>query len=300
VKILHIDTGTEMRGGQHQVLLLIQALAREGHENLLLAHPGGQLFEAAKAGGITAHATGLSSVWRFSCSADIVHAHDAHAHTAAAIASRKPFVVSRRVAFPVRRSALSRWKYARAARYLAVSKFVASQLTTAGIPEQRIDVVYDAIGRVSSAEWSSDAPAIALASTDPRKGRDLIEQAASLTTVPILFSEDLARDLQRASMFVYITRSEGLGSAALLAMAMGVPVIASRIGGLAEVFEHGASGLYTENDPMAIASAMTELSRNRGLATQIIAGGTCRVADQFSSERLASDTLASYERASRG
>jgi hypothetical protein len=195
---------------------------------------------------------------------------------------------------------LSRWKYARAARFLAVSKFVASQLIAAGVPAERVDVVYDAVGAATPAEWSGDAAAVALASRDPGKGRDLIEQASSFTTVPVHFSDDLTRDLRRASTFVYITRSEGLGSAALLAMAMGIPVIASRTGGLAEVFEHGVSGLYTDNDPKAIASAMTELSRNRDLATQIIAGGRQRVADLFSIGRLVQGTLASYEKALRG
>ncbi|HXR74526.1 MAG TPA: glycosyltransferase family 4 protein [Bryobacteraceae bacterium] len=300
VNILHIDTGTEMRGGQHQVLLLIHALAREGQENLLLGRPGSPLFHTAAAEGIATRAADLSGIWRFSSRFDIVHVHDARAHTAAAIASRTPFVVSRRVAFPVRRGLLSRWKYARAARFLAVSKFAASQLIAAGIPTERIDVVYDAVGPATPAEWSGDAPAVALASRDPGKGRDLIEQASSFTVVPVHFSNDLTRDLRRASMFVYITRSEGLGSAALLAMAMGIPVVASRTGGLAEVFEHGVSGLYTDNDPKAIASAITELSSNRDLATRIIAGGKRRVADLFSIERLVKGTLASYEKALRG
>jgi glycosyltransferase involved in cell wall biosynthesis len=101
-------------------------------------------------------------------------------------------------------------------------------------------------------------------------------------------------------MFVYITRSEGLGSAALLAMTMGIPVIASRIGGLAEVFEDGISGLYTDNDPEGIASAMTELSRNRDLAAGIIAAAKIRVADKFSIGRLIDGTLASYEKALGG
>lgn len=298
--ILHIDTGNEMRGGQRQILLLVRALASAGHDNLLLARPGSPLFKAAEAEGITTYAADLRDIWRLSGRSDVVHVHDARAHTAAAIASRKPFVVSRRVAFPIGRNPLSHWKYTRAARYLAVSRFVASQLNTAGISPARIDLVYDAVAPVAPANWSGDAPAVALASRDTGKGRDLIEQAASFTETPVHFSDDLARDLKRASMFVYITRSEGLGSAALLAMAMGIPVIASRIGGLAEVFEHGISGLYTDNDPRAIACTMTELFRNRELAARIIAAAKRRVADRFSVAQLVKGCLASYERALRG
>jgi len=50
--------------------------------------------------------------------------------------------------------------------------------------------------------------------------------------IPVHFSTDLQKDLPRAWLFVYITELEGLGSAALLAMAHGLPVLASDIGGL--------------------------------------------------------------------
>ena len=76
---------------------------------------------------------------------DLVHAHDARTHTLGALGglfASVPLVVSRRVAFPVRKSAASRWKYSRAALYLAVSQFVARQLRVAGVEEKRIRVVY--------------------------------------------------------------------------------------------------------------------------------------------------------------
>ena len=94
---------------------------------------------------------------------------------------------------------------------------------------------------------------IALATREREKGRDLVERAAALGGLPVVFSSNLESDLLHASAFVYITRSEGLGSAALLAMAMGVPVIASCIGGLTEVFEDETSGLFVPNDAAQIA-----------------------------------------------
>ena len=160
--------------------------------------------------------------------ADVVHAHDARSHTLAALLVAKPLVVSRRVAFPIKRSPVSRWKYKKPARFLAVSEFVATQLKCAGIPTEKIDVVYDAVlPSELMGEWNPLYPAIALATADPGKGRDLVEQAARHAGIDVLFSDDLLRDLRKASMFVYISRSEGLGSAALLAMQLGIPVIAS-------------------------------------------------------------------------
>ncbi len=91
------------------------------------------------------HAPRMREIWKWSRASAVVHAHDAKAHTLAALASRKTFVVSRRVAFPVKRTVASRWKYRRATRYLAVSEYVAGELRKAGVPAAKIDVVYDGV-----------------------------------------------------------------------------------------------------------------------------------------------------------
>ena len=298
MRILHVDTGPYMRGGQIQVMLTIQGSQHRGHECVLLARQGAPLWRAARDAGISTFPARISELWKRSAAFDIVHVHDAHAHTMAALASRPPFVVSRRVAFPVKRGFASKWKYSRASRFIAVSHFVARMLQSAGIAGEKIDVVYDAVEiEQQAAHWDAGRPAVALASSDRQKGRNLIERAADLAHIPVVFSTDLKRDLLNASMFVYITRSEGLGSAALLAMAMGVPVIASRTGGLAEVFEHEHSGLYVGNDPEEIARAMRSVRDNPALAATLISGAKQRVSEMFTTERLIENTLKSYERA---
>jgi hypothetical protein len=287
-----------MRGGQRQVLLLMAGLAEAGHECILLASERNPLAQAAMRAGLIVRAAEAKELWQCSKQAAMVHAHDARAHTLAAIASRRKFVVSRRVAFPVRRSVASLWKYQRATRFIAVSQFVANQLQAAGIRTEKIDVVYDGVEAVAPAErWNPTYPAVALASGDPQKGRDLVEQAAGIAHIPVLFSDNLAEDLSRASMFVYITRSEGLGSAALLAMSMGVPVIASNVGGLSEVIADSASGLLVANETAEIASAMRRVLDEPGLAPELIGRARARVAERFTSRDLVKGTLASYERA---
>ena len=287
-----------MRGGQRQVLLLMRGLRQAGHNSLLLAHADAPLWRAAQGEGFEVQSAQWKQVRRCSTGVDLVHAHDAHAHTMAVIGSRRPLVVSRRVAFPIKRTIFSKWKYARAARFIAVSQFVADRLTEAGIARDRIDVVHDGVEQTGSPlERTPEGPAVALASTDPQKGKDVIESAAKLAHVRVLFSENLHEDLPRASMFLYITRSEGLGSAALLAMSFGVPVIASRIGGLPEVIEHGVSGILVENEPEEIAAAMDRLATNPPLAEQLIEQGRLRIQSQFTQERLLEGTMATYRRA---
>jgi len=298
LRILHIDTGDEMRGGQHQVLLLLKALRKAGCEQSLLVRHAGPLGDLAKSAGFPVRIGGLRSTFRLSRSVDIVHAHDARAHLWSATASAARFVVSRRVAFPIKRTPASRWKYARAARYLAVSQCVARELESACVPGAKIDIVYDSVEtQPTMPTWDPTAPAVALASTDPMKGRDLVERAAHVSGVPVVFSNDLALDLQRASMFVYITRSEGLGSAALLAMSLGVPVVASAVGGLPETVQHQQTGLLTGNEERTIARAMRRILEEPDLAGQLRLAAFAAVKERFSPERMAQDTLASYRRA---
>ncbi len=280
------------------MLLLMKLLRDAGHQCTLLAHDGGDLWRAAIGLDFEVHSASASQLWRRSGASDLVHAHDAHAHTMAALASRRRFVVSRRVAFPVGTSFASRWKYRRARRFLAVSRFVAKQLETARINPDRVDLVFDGVEEIpQAAAWSPEYPAVALASVDPMKGRDLVEAAAKTSGVAVHFSDNLPADLTRSSMFVYLTRSEGLGSAALLALQMGVPVIASQVDGLAEVFVDGVSGLYVKNETTDVIKAMRRILANPALARALIANGKSRVAECFSARQLRTNTIAAYQRA---
>lgn len=290
-----------MRGGQHQVLLLLQALREAGHQCTLLAAKAGELFGAAMKAQFSVHTADAAQIWRLSSHADLVHAHDARAHTLAAISCRRKFVVSRRVAFRVRRSVASLWKYQRPARFLAVSRFVAHELETVGLRHEKIDVVYDAVSdNVVEADSSSSAPVVALASRDREKGRDLVETAADLGGFPVVFSSHLEADLLHSSAFVYISRSEGLGSAVLLAMAMGVPVIASSVGGLTEIFEDEVSGLFVQNEPGEIARKVQRVRSEPALAVKLIEGAKRRVAESFTVRHLLEGTMRSYRRAIDG
>ena len=262
-----------------------------------MARAGSPLFEAAWQANFAVQDVSLAGL-AFSRKADLVHVHDARAHTVAALAAWVPFVVSRRVAFPVKRTVLSRWKYRRPRRFLAVSQFVAGELKSAGIAEEKIDVVYDGVqDNVTPAVWSAHAGAVALASDDPQKGRDLVESAARIADCPVVYSRDLTKDLLDASLFLYITRAEGLGSAALLALAMGVPVIASKLGGLPEVLGDGHAGLLVENDPMQIATAIKRVREDSALAGTFIERGKERVVKLFTAQKMVENTLASYRRA---
>jgi L-malate glycosyltransferase len=303
MRILHLDAGREMRGGQWQALRLIEGLAAIGVDQTLLARAGSPLFQAAlrasQNGGWRVEPVGLARAATLAGRHDLIHAHDARGHTIGAIAGmvgRRPLVVSRRVAFKVAFKVVvkvaSRWKYSRAKRYLAVSEFVKSVLMAGGVPEERISVVYDGVPVLEQAQ-GPDVVAPANAS-DPRKGAPLAMEAARLAGVPLKLSTDLERDLSRAAVFVYITHSEGLGSAVLLAMGAGVPVVASRTGGLPETIRHGENGLLVENDAASIAAAIHQLMVDYDLARRMGEAARRTVLEKFTVDHMVRRTLEAY------
>lgn len=286
MRILHLDSGREMRGGQWQALRLHRGLIARGHHSLLLAREGFPLLETAHKEQLPAEPLRIAALLR---PFDIVHVHDARSHTLGALFARNRLVVSRRVAFPVRESLLSRWKYRRAALFIAVSHFVASQLAAAGIDRGRIVVVYDGVPLPSQAACGNAI--LAPATNDPMKGAELAREAARLAGVEIQFSDNLDRDLPHARALLYLTQSEGLGSAVLLGMAHGVTVIASRTGGILELIENGSNGVLVENNPEAVASALQNIDPVLGQRAR------ATFAARFTEERMIESTLDAYRRA---
>ncbi|PWU03447.1 MAG: hypothetical protein C5B51_19055 [Terriglobia bacterium] len=287
MRVLHLDSGREMRGGQWQVLRLVEGLDREAVECTLMARPGSSLFLRAGKAGLRVEPLGLRRVLSLSRAHDLVHAHDARSHTMGLLA-RRPLLVSRRVAFPVG----SRWKYRRAHHYLAVSDHVKSVLIAGGVPEEKISVVYDGVPLLDQAGGAKIlAPANA---GDPQKGAALVLEGAHLAGVTVTLTSDLERDLPEAGVFVYITHSEGLGSAVLLAMSAGLPVIASNTGGLREVICHGENGMLVENAAPAIAAAIRELTANPGLARSLGQAARRTVEERFTTAIMVRRTMEVY------
>src|SRR5665213_3011141 len=99
MRILHLDSGRAMRGGQWQVLRLHAGLVRRGHESVLSAREEGPLLAAARSAGLPCEPLRALGLGMRSRGFDLVHAHDARTHTLGALFARVPLVVSRRVAF---------------------------------------------------------------------------------------------------------------------------------------------------------------------------------------------------------
>jgi glycosyltransferase involved in cell wall biosynthesis len=95
--------------------------------------------------------------------------------------------------------------------------------------------------------------------------------------------------LEACDVFVLPSRHEGLGVAALEAMARGRPVVASAVGGLAETVRSEETGLLVPPDaPAALAAALERLLGDRELALRLGAAGAKRVAEHFTAEQMVS------------
>jgi glycosyltransferase involved in cell wall biosynthesis len=153
---LIVDLEMEWRGGQNQALLLLEGLYERGHAAELVAAHSSSLSHRAKKLGIHVHSVSrglfrlhaarmirsLLSEGRF----DLLHANEAHAVTAAWLAGahkRLPFVVSRRVGYPIGKSWIAQARYRGADRIVANSQWVADQAVASGAPLEKIRVVYE-------------------------------------------------------------------------------------------------------------------------------------------------------------
>jgi glycosyltransferase involved in cell wall biosynthesis len=107
--------------------------------------------------------------------------------------------------------------------------------------------------------------------------------------------DDVRELLWASDVFAMPSLKEGLGVAALEAMASALPVIASDVGGLREVIEDDRSGIVVRPaDPKAIASAIGRLIESDELRSQMGAAARARVVENYSMEKMAARTLALY------
>lgn len=109
------------------------------------------------------------------------------------------------------------------------------------------------------------------------------------------FREDVLSLMKSADLFVMSSITEGLGSAVLDAMAMGLAVVGTRAGGIPEAVVPGETGLLVEpGDAKALAAALVKLLQDSALRSAYGEAGRLRVSRQFDVEHLVAGTLSAY------
>jgi glycosyltransferase involved in cell wall biosynthesis len=345
-RIVHVDSGRSWRGGQRQVFLLATGLRDLGYRTLVVAPTGSPLIKRAERAGLPTYRLTLRGEWDIRSArelravagewkADIVHAHDARAHSIARLAllgKRKTrLVVTRRVAFTPKQIRL---KYRHGIdAFIAISNAVKAVMVKAGVPAERIEVVYTGLPTPvvkRPRNWRRERgwpPTTVVCGVvgamTQEKGLDLIGGIARRlpgevfrrTRLVLLggkgkggtsvsgvegfdagFVEEIHDAMAGLDVLWHPAKSEGLGTSVIDAMALGIPPIAFAVGGLPEVIEDGKSGLLIPpGDVQAFMRGAADLITNDALRARLGEGARLR-AREFSLERMIERTAEVYHR----
>lgn len=221
-------------------------------------------------------------------------------------------------------------------RILAVSPSVADSLAACGVPRSKIEVIpngidlhhYDpALQDRAAARQSFGLPdnAFVVASAarlSREKGLDtLLVAAAQRTGMTFLLAgegplksallrqaptnaqllgrvADVAALLSAADVFAVPSRREGQGISALEAMAAGVPLVATRIGGLADMLTDGETALLIpSDDPDALAAALSRLKSDARLRQKLVANASALVHERYDLASMLAAVMQVYQEA---
>jgi len=108
---------------------------------------------------------------------------------------------------------------------------------------------------------------------------------------------DIPAFLARIDQLWLTSDWEGTPNVVLEAMAAGVPVVATRVGGTPEVVTHGVTGLLVEpGDAQAVADAALQVAGDRDLEARLATGARAEAEKRFCLSTMVSETLRIYAR----
>jgi glycosyltransferase involved in cell wall biosynthesis len=347
-RVVHVASGREWRGGQHQVWLLARALGNgAGVDQVVVTGAGSELERRLRASGVAVRAPAWRAALdpralRAVCGEArrgpcLLHAHDPHALALAGLAAAftgRTLVATRRVDFHLRRPGF--WH--RADVVIATSRAVREVILQDGVAPERARVIHSGIAleevrRTVPADLRGRLGlpggariAVNVAALVPHKDHATLLAAAALARSRdpdlhwvIAGDGELRREIERriaelglggrvhllghvqntpaliaaADVSVLTSLQEGIGGTLLDAMALGVPVVATRAGGIPEILEGGAGILVPPRDPAAVAEGVARVLGDAGLRRLLVERGREAVR-RFSQERMVDQVLALY------
>ena len=138
--------------------------------------------------------------------------------------------------------------------------------------------------------------------------KKLASESATPNSAEIIFTgklspEALANEYKFANVFTLPAivdskgDTEGLGVVLIEAMELGLPIVASNVGGIPDVVIDGETGiLVPEKDPEALANAYKRLASNPELISQLLAGSQKRINECFTWDGIIERQIAVYNK----
>jgi L-malate glycosyltransferase len=236
--------------------------------------------------------------------------------------------------------AMQRTAYAFAHRIVANSRAAASRLELERVPRRKITVVSNGLDlrpfRTPPAPKSRLRKVIVVANLRPEKGHEVLVDAAAnvLLRVPDARFElvgdgpcrdplvervrslgieraftfrghrnDIPACLAAADIFVLPSRSEAFPNAVLEAMAAGLPIVASAVGGIVELITDNRTGLLVPaDDPASLCARLVRLMADSSLGSRLGDAARSEAHSRYSFDRMVAeiDRLYVHELARRG
>ena len=276
----------------------------------------------------------LVRTWR----PDVVHAHESRAHAlalAALVRRTTPLVVTRRSPRTPRSPRLSFGP--RVARVVAISRFVRDALVASGVDASRVAVVHPGVPTPSverprdwrmECRWPNDAVLCgvvgslaeergigmltAIAGRLPDEARRRIRlvllggpslgpaDIGGVEAFRIGFVDEIHAAIAGLDLLWHPAGGDGLGTAVVDAMALGVPSVAFASGSLPELIEDGVGGaLVPPGDVAGFASAVSRLVEDSALRRRFAEAGPRR-ASRFGVRRMVEGMESVYAAAMAG
>jgi len=162
-------------------------------------------------------------------------------------------------------------------------------------PQKGFNSLISAWGKIKLENWRLEIAGVGLEKEALEKQ---ILSAGLSDSVSLVGKQESVAFLGRADLFIMPSMWEGLGLAALEAAAMGKPVIASRIDGLAEIFDETSAWLVPAGDVEALAAMINTVARdiNREEVLEKTEKAKKIVRERFSLEQAIASYQALYER----
>lgn len=159
-------------------------------------------------------------------------------------------------------------------------------------PVKRLDVLLQAMVLMN------DVPAVIVGSGPEQDRLEILSnQLGLMKRIHFVgYQSNVSKWLAAMDIFVLTSDWEGMSNALLEAMAAGLPVVATAVGGVPEVVVDGVTGLLVPpRDPQALADAILRLLRDPELRQRMGEAGRARVIAHFSVEQMVRKTQALYD-----
>lgn len=213
---------------------------------------------------------------------------------------------------------------------IAVSQFLKKETVKLGIEEERVRVIYAGVGGGKQGRATpkgkrvvfvgslvkqkgvdtllhafkrvikkhDDAELLVVGDGKDRRTLERMSRELGIKTSFLGNVEDIEKVLIKSAVLVLPSREEGFGLVLLEAMQAGVPVVATKVGGIPEIVVNGENGLLVEKEDVnALATAVIKLLEDKALRNRLILKGI-KTAEKYSWANMAGEVDILYREVS--